>query len=224
MKDGSMPENSGTTESHSARSSLARRRIDHITSQIETFGQIYAELETRLKDIEVQRLKDPNPSHDQQRDSVIEQMGKAVEKQQRLLREQNELIDAWSKEIDRLDERSRSHFDRIYDFQKHITTLSTASIVGIAALVQVFGSDPELIQVVGVSLGCFVIAIIAAVCGMYGDILENMAVGLDNVVGTSLRDRIMMRLLRVSLELMWVFRVASSVAFCAGLIIISLFA
>ncbi len=75
-----MPENAGNTEPHDRRNHLAKRE-DHITWQLEKYGQMYAELETRLKDLELQRLKDPGPSNDEARDFVIEQMGKALEGQ-----------------------------------------------------------------------------------------------------------------------------------------------
>lgn len=164
-----MPEN---TEPHDRRNHLAKRE-DHITWQLEKYGQMYAELETRLKDLELQRLKDPGPSNDEARDFVIEQMGKALEGQRRLLTELQELIDSRSQEIDRIEERYTSYFDRIYDFEKHITTLSTAAIVGTGALVQIFGFDPELREVIGTGLACFVLAIVAAIVGMFGDILDD---------------------------------------------------
>jgi hypothetical protein len=74
-------------------------------------------------------------------------------------------------------EQLRAVWGREYDLQKHVTTLSTASILGLGALTNFFPATPSLGSAAP-SLIAFLLAIILAIAGMAGSNLEILGVSV----------------------------------------------
>ena len=159
--------------------------------------------------------KDPHPNRRDHLKEILEEITALLKEQDGLLADQDKLIDSMRDELKGTYDRIKDALARTYDFQKHITTLSTASIVGIAAFVRLFDSSPEFRPAVTIALVCFVVTIVLSVFSMLGDLIEMMTVESPNKKTRSAH---------VLQHVMFVFRVVSLTAFCMGLITVAVFA
>jgi hypothetical protein len=121
--------------------------------------------------------------------------------------------------LEATEERLRAVWDRSYELNKHVTTLSVASIAGVAALSRGFPASPELGSAVAVSLICFSAAIITGLFAMAGDNMEMSTVGHRGATPQGYGKI----LSTIELGLRWWFqlcRAASPTAFSIGLLFV----
>jgi len=116
-----------------------------------------------------------------------------------------------------LQEKRREHWEHQYDLQKHVTTLSTASILGLGALTSLFPGGTDLAPSVAPSLICFLGAIVFAVFGMATSNAEHLAVTAED--GTKSRG-VMAFFSSITRGVFALCYVGSLTAFCFGVVLI----
>jgi hypothetical protein len=109
------------------------------------------------------------------------------------------------------------------DLDKHLTTLSTASIVGLAALLQVSPLELQLGRPVAFSFMLLLATIILSVSSMWFAQLRllDMPTGVLSGDFTSLRSGLPRKILALFFRLHWAIRAASSSTFIAALAIVA---
>ena len=155
-------------------------RIEQDQRWIEEFAET-------IDDLWLQALKDPGPASSAPLRKAIEKLDEASRKRKSLLKEAESLSDEILTRREVLKEQQKDLWGRSYDLQKHVTTLSAASVVGVAALVNAFQPGAELKQTATISIACLLTAIVTAVFGMAMDDLEIAWVGANESPKTGRR-------------------------------------
>ncbi len=183
-------------------------RIEQDQRWIEEFAET-------IDDLWLQALKDPGSASSAPLRKAIEKLDEASRKRKSLLKEAESLSDEILTRREVLKEQQKDLWGRSYDLQKHVTTLSAASVVGVAALVNAFQPGAELKQTATISIACLLTAIVTAVFGMAMADLEIAWVGANESPKTGRR---------AMSGLGWLARWASLSAFGSGFIFIGAFA
>jgi Rad3-related DNA helicase len=161
---------------------LAERRIDVRIAHVEQKKQ---SLEKRLSRLLEEGQPDSGSSEDRsaQLDDLSAELDDVLEELYSLIREQEQRKEA-------MEERRRIRWDRSYELNKHVTTLSVASIAGVAALSRLLPASSSLASAVGTSLVCFVVAIVTGLLAMEADNMEIVSEGLVSRSTVEQRGRI----------------------------------
>lgn len=204
-------------------------RRTHITERLEENFERQKQLLQEGRDFQRKSWTDPGPHHDHEAKSINREISELTQEAHNLIEKLEALTEARTQRADALDQmlkantqKLRSAWERQYELDKHITTLSTAAILGVAALTRLFPTSPALEPAASISLICFLVAIVLAIFAMLGDNLEILAVDAFREVAP--RGKVLKFAKTVVEVVMWVFRVVSLTAFCVGLIVIILLA
>jgi hypothetical protein len=183
-----------------------------IFTLLDSYRQRRDRLVDELKTLENEMLANPDSRHASKLETIVKNLEETDQKQEDLLLRLAEYGNPHREQL-------HSLWDRMYELEKHVTTLSTASILGVAALAQLFPASSDLKSAVATSLVCFLIAIVTAIFAMAVDNLEMLHIGSDKTAKTWL-SRIRGAAFWTITQLAWVSRPACLAAFCIGLVTI----
>ena len=201
--------------------SNAKDKLEKRDMLLEIAEQRVEMLAEKIKNFELKAWTDPGPHTAGALDSLREQHQELTRDVKDLSADLKEEIRTNEEKINSLQDEMREDRGRQYDLHKHVTTLSTASILGVAALAELFQTSPNLKSAVAGSLGSFLTAIVLALFAMVNDNLEISSVSVRREMNTH------GRIIRYAAKAMSVFgdlcSIGALTAFCGGLLIIILF-
>jgi hypothetical protein len=178
------------------------------------------DLREELNTLTTKLWTDPD-RHEKQARIILDDLEKAGREEEDLLEKLTAHIGSREGMLASLEEKQRTDLAREYDLEKHVTTLSTASILGVAALTKLFEGSPGLEAATAWSLICFLIAIVTAIFAMAGTNLEHLSVGSRK---NNLEQNRIIRLTSRGWKLVTlVSRWACLIVFCWGLLTIILY-
>jgi hypothetical protein len=188
--------------------------------RLESARQRRKDLQEKLNALTTNLWTDPT-RHEKPARAILEDLEKAEREEEDLLEKYTAHLFSREGLIASLHAEMRTSLEREYDLEKHVTTLSTASILGVAALTKLFEGSPDLEAATAQSLICFLIAIVTAIFAMAGTNLEHLSVGSrkNNLEQSRIR-RITSRGIKLVMSVSgW----ACLTAFCSGLLVIIMF-
>ncbi len=212
-------------------------RLHYIQERLRLLRERRQMIEENLESIEESFRKtrldawtDPGPHNDRAVDALQEQLEGLQKQNEAAERDEQEIfneIDVLRKTSEEkkssIEEQLRSFIEDQYDLHKHITTLSTAAILSIAALTRLFPSSSNFESATAISLVCFLVAIGFALFAMSWNVGERLGVAVDKEQIIAERGAGFRLITKVWSIFGYVFSFGSQIAFISGLIVIVLF-